>query len=123
MDQTVNFHPADRRNQRFSFKAFKFLGNATQIFIHCFVFLCHKQSTDQRCLAGCHGNTIHRAKRDLDGISAAKMGSKTHSDNYLIEVGPIVFNKDKEGKDDAVKSKNISSIVLFVFFFKFFFFL
>ena len=41
------------------------------------------------------------------------MERKTRSDNYLIEAGPIVFNKDKEGEDDAVKSKNNHSKTTF----------
>ena len=94
-DNTVRFHAADRRKQRFSIQAFRYFNNLTTVYIHCLVLLCQKSSSDSRCTSGCSGNNIHRAKREITGESTTNNGKKSYSEYYVLDEGPMVLSDGK----------------------------
>ena len=102
VDNTARFHPTDRLKQRFSIQAFRYLTNYTTIYIHCLVLLCQRSSTDSRCISGCYGNNVNRARRDISNAATTTNGEKSHSDYYLLDQGPITLNDGKRGsgRDD-----------------------
>ncbi|XP_015761412.1 PREDICTED: uromodulin-like [Acropora digitifera] len=57
-DPSVKFHPSsDPTKVRFSFEAFKFLGDHDYVFVHCRVHVCDINDTNSRCAKGCmNGN-------------------------------------------------------------------
>lgn len=63
--------------------------------VHCYAFLCHKNTADERCTLGCNGNNINRARRDVTERKA-----KAYSKDYLIESGPVIFQR-KSSKNNA----------------------
>ena len=93
-DGTVKFHHATGTKRRFSIQAFRFLSNTITIYVHCYVFLCHNQSTVSRCQSGCLGNKI-RVRRNLGNISEVSRDDTAHSKDYPLGIGPIILQKDK----------------------------
>ena len=55
---------AELHKARFAFDSFIFIDNGIAVYLHCQVFMCHKQSTDARCTPSCLPN---RAKRAIQG--------------------------------------------------------
>ena len=54
MDPSVQFHnSSDPTKIRFSFEAFKFLGDHDYVFIHCRVHVCDVNDPNSRCAKGC----------------------------------------------------------------------
>jgi len=87
-DDTVRFYLTDEKRMRFSVKAFRYVNSFSTIYIHCFVFLCQKTSSDPRCTSGCNGNNVNRVKRDLsNGKSTDERTSYTKY--YMLEAGPL----------------------------------
>ena len=95
VDNTAKFHPADRLKQRFSIQAFRYLTNYTTIYIHCLVLLCQRSSTDSRCISGCNGNNVNRARRDISSKTTTTGGAQSYSGYYLLDQGPISYTGDK----------------------------
>lgn len=58
-DPSVKFHfSSDPTKVRFSFEAFKFLGDHDYVFVHCRVHVCDINDTNSRCAKGCiNGNS------------------------------------------------------------------
>ena len=87
--------------------SFKFYGYA-QVYLHCQIFICHKQSTDARCSSGCQGNNIKRVRRSMSlesdeiGLRSLRRRDseeqeiKDHhaSKTYNLNIGPFVKSKD-----------------------------
>ena len=109
-DTTVQFISVTQSHKiRFSFMSFKFYGYA-QVYLHCQIFMCHKQSSDSRCSSGCQGNNIKRVRRSVT-LESEKTGLRSvrrrdseeqESKNYpplktySLNIGPFVKNKDTE---------------------------
>ena len=107
-DSTVQFISVTQPHKmRFSFKSFKFFGY-TQVYLHCQIFMCHKQSTDARCSSGCQGNNIKRFRRSVL-LESEEMGLRSlrrreselqgpqypASERYYLQIGPILNNQVK----------------------------
>ena len=99
--------------------SFKFYGYA-QVYLHCQIFMCHKQSSDSRCSSGCQGNNIKRVRRSVlleseetglrslrrrDG-EARELKTYPPSKKYRLNIGPFVKSKDKPtGKSLNIQQK------------------
>ena len=108
-DSTVQFISVTQPHKmRFSFKSFKFFGY-TQVYLHCQIFMCHKQSTDARCSSGCQGNNIKRFRRsvllesdEMELRSLRRRESEPQGPNYRpsktysLSIGPFVEDKNKQ---------------------------
>jgi len=105
-DSTVQFHKGSSHSQRFSFEAFRYIGESTPtVFIHCKLFLCDKLSQHGKCHIDCPGSNVHRMKRDASAQVGNEMAKYTES--YLLEAGPI-SRKDENAdldKQDASSGK------------------
>ena len=54
MDPTTRVEePTTGQSQRFSFEAFKFVGDFPFVYLHCSVVVCKKDDPDSRCAQGC----------------------------------------------------------------------
>eukprot|EP00794_Sanderia_malayensis_P017962 gene17962-19759_t len=96
VDSTLQFHSsANPHKARFSFQSFTFAGQNTAVFLHCQVFMCHKQSTDSRCTTGCQGNNIHRVRRSIDK-QLQHQSTKTHSKSIERREIPVEYMPSKE---------------------------
>ena len=87
--------------------SFKFYGY-TQVYLHCQIFMCHKQSTDARCSSGCQGNNIKRVRRSISlesdetGLRSLRrrdseeqeVKNYSPSKTYNLNIGPFVESKD-----------------------------
>jgi len=91
----VQFHSADRQRQRFSIQAFRYLSNHTTTYIHCLVLVCQNSSSDSRCVSGCSGNNVHRARREISARG------KSYSEYYILDKGPIKLAGKGDSGDKA----------------------
>ena len=110
-DSTVKFYNATGTKRRFSIQAFRFLGNTTTLYVHCYVFLCHNESTVSKCQSGCPGNRV-RVRRNLGNDSEVSRDDTAHSKYYPLGIGPIVLQKDKptEPGDKGKEWNSFSSL-------------
>ena len=87
--------------------SFKFYGYV-QVYLHCQIFMCHKQSSDSRCSSGCQGNNIKRVRRSVTleseetGVRLLRRRDSEEeevkdyppSKTYSLNIGPFVKSKD-----------------------------
>ena len=87
--------------------SFKFYEYA-QVYLHCQIFICHKQSSDSRCSSGCQGNNIKRVRRSVSlkseetGLRSLRRRDSEEqevknyppSKTYSLNIGPFVKSKD-----------------------------
>ena len=87
--------------------SFKFYGYA-QVYLHCQILMCDKQSTDARCSSGCQGNNIKRVRRSVTleseetGLRSLRRRDSEEqevkdyppSKTYSLNIGPFVKSKD-----------------------------
>ena len=96
LEDNVKFVKAERKKQRFSMQAFTFIQQISTVYVHCVVFMCRKSATSGRCVSGCEGNNINRARRDLSSYGSAD--KKSYSKYKLLDIGPIHRKKRSIGK-------------------------
>lgn len=90
-DDTLEYkESSDKRRQRFSLEAFKFLGDNQFVYMHCKVKICDANDTNSRCAQGCLRNS--RRRRSL-------YTQETNDDEYLLAQGP--FMRGTEESDDT----------------------
>ncbi|EDO42813.1 predicted protein [Nematostella vectensis] len=55
IDRSMDYKYTKDREQRFSFKAFRFInqGESSEVYLHCEVILCHKANNASRCNQAC----------------------------------------------------------------------
>ncbi|XP_078354329.1 pancreatic secretory granule membrane major glycoprotein GP2-like isoform X3 [Oculina patagonica] len=88
-DDTVKFIPAaDRRTQRFSLEAFKFLGDHQFVYMHCKVKICNATDPNSRCAQGCLAD---RRKRSL-------YTQEANDEEYNLAQGPFM-RKEEDNKE------------------------
>ena len=92
----MKFIPTDdKRTQRFSLEAFKFLGDHQFVYMHCKVKICNATDPNSRCAQGC----LHdRRKRSL-------YTQETNDEEYNLAQGP--FMRKEENNREA----NLQEIV------------
>ena len=95
-DDTVKFIPtADKRTQRFSLEAFKFLGDHQFVYMHCKVKICNATDPNSRCAQGC----LHdRRRRSL-------YTQESSDEEAQVSQGPFMR------KEDDNKETNVQEIV------------
>ena len=87
VDDTVKFEQAPSvQVQRFSFEAFKFIGENPFVFFHCRERICNARDPNSRCAQGCVKG--RRRRRDVSN------GGTEHV--YRLAQGPFVL---AEGED------------------------
>ena len=87
VDGTVKFEQAPSvQVQRFSFEAFKFIGENPFVFFHCRERICNARDPNSRCAQGCVKG--RRRRRDVSN------GGTEHV--YRLAQGPFVL---AEGED------------------------
>ena len=96
----MQFHKGSSQSQRFSFEAFRYIGESTAtVYIHCKLFLCDKLSMHGKCHTDCSGSNLHRLKRDLSAQIGNEIAISTES--YLLEIGPIHKNTEDLDKQEG----------------------
>ena len=86
-DDTVKFIPtADKRAQRFSLEAFKFLGDHQFVYMHCKVKICNATDPNSRCAQGC----LHdRRRRSL-------YTQESNDEEYNLIHGPFMRKEEDD---------------------------
>eukprot|EP00794_Sanderia_malayensis_P012286 gene12286-13551_t len=123
VDSTVQFHSsASPHRARFSFQSFAFVGQNNAVYIHCQVFMCHKQSTDSRCTTGCQGNNINRARRSVgDELLQRQQQQKSierreipvdylASKEINLSIGPLVQKSTNANSGKTDNAKGFSAV-------------
>ena len=90
----VQFYKSVPNKQRFSIQPDRLNGKNSAMYIHCTVFMCHRDSTDERCHSGCQDNNVKRVRRDLSG-GYGEVAPATELKYYFLEVGPIEIAETK----------------------------
>ena len=97
-DDNVNFIPtADKRTQKFSLKAFKFIGVHQFVYMHCRVKICNAADPNSRCAQGCISK---RAKR------SAMAPRETTDEEITLAEGPFMRkDEDEEAQPQETKKE------------------
>ena len=90
LESNIEFVKAGSKRQRFKMQAFSFIKENTIVYVHCVVFMCRKSSSTDKCASGCQGNNINRLRRDVDEVN----GKTSHSQYQLLDLGPVMRNRD-----------------------------
>ena len=130
VDPSVQFHnSSDPTKIRFSFEAFKFLGDHDYVFIHCRVHVCDVNDPNSRCAKGCmkgnssvsqdqgkkpvvqsNGKRIKKTKVSEKrtgeplAVQEQKTGTKLHVAAKRTIGKPVAESKPKRGKVPVQKS-------------------
>ena len=107
VDNTVRFNSTvDKRFQRFSLEAFKFLGEHQFVFLHCRVKICNARDPNSRCAQGCIRERVKR--------SSALSPSEPKDEEATLAEGPFMRKDEDEetrpqeiDKELRVMEKNI----------------
>lgn len=89
MDETLEYHPANERSERFSLESFKFIGEHPFVFVHCHIRVCNHSDPESKCVRICED----RRKRDVNVVP------ESVDDVYPLAQGPITLRKE-ELKDE-----------------------
>ena len=82
----------DKRRERFSLEAFKFLGNNPFVYMHCKVKVCDADDPNSRCAQGCLRNS--RRRRSL-------YTQETNDEEYLLAQGPFMRGAEKSDETES----------------------
>ncbi|XP_078354042.1 uncharacterized protein LOC144638689 isoform X1 [Oculina patagonica] len=100
-DDTVKFIPAaDKRTQRFSLEAFKFLGDHQFVYMHCKVKICNATDPNSRCAQGCLAD---RRKRSL-------YTQETNDEEYNLAQGPFIRKEEDDESQLQETEKDLRSV-------------
>ena len=95
----VNFIPtADKRTQKFSLEAFKFIGVHQFVYMHCRVKICNAADPNSRCAQGCISK---RAKR------SAVVPRETTDEEITLAEGPFMRKDEDEEAQPQEKKKEL----------------
>lgn len=87
-DPSVQFHASsDPTKVRFSFEAFKFLGDHDYVFVHCRVHVCDVNDKNSRCAKGCI-NDNSSVVRDNPGKSRNPVA-------HTVKISPLQTSRRK----------------------------
>lgn len=89
VDETLEYHPANERSERFSLESFKFIGEHPFVFVHCHIRVCNHSDPESKCVRICED----RRKRDVNVVP------ESIDDVYPLAQGPITLRKE-ELKDE-----------------------
>lgn len=89
VDETLEYHPANERSERFSLESFKFIGEHPFVFVHCHIRVCNHSDPESKCVRICED----RRKRDVNVVP------ESVDEVYPLAQGPITLRKE-ELKDE-----------------------
>lgn len=97
MDETLTYHPSNKRSERFSVQSFKFIGEHAFVYVHCHVRICNVSDPNSKCVRVCDD----RRKRDVT------LTAESLDDVYPLAQGPLSLEKgdvSRQRKGSPVKS-------------------
>ena len=103
LDETLEYHPANTKSERFSLKSFKFIGEHAFVFVHCHVRICNISDPDSKCVRVCED----RRKRDVS------FASENLRDVYPLAQGPLALQKEEISGEKTAKTSSIGKMLFF----------
>lgn len=97
VDETLTYHPSNKRSERFSVQSFKFIGEHAFVYVHCHVRICNVSDPNSKCVRVCDD----RRKRDVT------LTAESLDDVYPLAQGPLSLQKgdvSRQRKESPVKS-------------------
>ncbi|XP_030849096.1 fibropellin-1 isoform X11 [Strongylocentrotus purpuratus] len=81
----------------FTFDAFTFIGDYSQVYVHCEVVACNEGDTNSICAQGCHAPALPLPARLRRSVVGKPVG--TYSQPRIVSqiVGPFVKGSEKQG--------------------------
>lgn len=104
LDETLEYHPANKRSERFSLESFKFIGEHAFVFVHCHVRICNVSDPESRCVRVCED----RRKRDVN------LASEDLGDVYPLAQGPLVLKKEEATRKKTAKSPSTGKMLFLI---------
>lgn len=96
LDETLEYHPANKKSERFSLKSFTFIGEHAFVFVHCHVRICNVSDPDSKCVRVCED----RRKRDVS------FASEDLGDVYPLAQGPLALQKEEATREKKAKTSD-----------------
>jgi len=96
VDETLEYHPANERSERFSLESFKFIGEHAFVFVHCHLRICNVSDPYSKCVRICED----RRKRDIS------VASEDLRDVYPLAQGPLVLRKEEATREETAKTSD-----------------
>ena len=101
LDETLEYHPANTKSERFSLKSFRFIGEHAFVFVHCHVRICNISDPDSKCVRVCED----RRKRDVT------FASEDLDDLYPLAQGPLMLQKEEVTRERKAKPSSTGEML------------